>query len=113
MNKDKSHKDTFYWYCEKQDIFNCSGCAVMKLIDNRHYLKNALDHNCVAETSQSVVVKMIARIKEQIQKTNDRLAQIVQIAITNTSQYVYPYLPLSKLIDKLFKGLGTLTFPQS
>ncbi|CAG8500218.1 12769_t:CDS:2, partial [Dentiscutata heterogama] len=76
----------------------CTGRAVTRLVDGQHYFKSASKHTYAAQASRAEVVKTIARIKEHAQLTNEKLAQLLQTAITNSPHYVYQYLPLSDAI---------------
>ncbi|CAG8505260.1 16843_t:CDS:2 [Dentiscutata heterogama] len=85
-------------------------------MNNQHYLKNASDHNHLADASRLEVVKTITKIKEQAQRINDKPAQIMQTAITNSSQYIYSYLLLTNTLRKTIQRihhLDLLTEPGS
>ena len=49
MIKDKSRGDLYYWYCDKRDTLNCDGRANTILINGKHILRKARDHNHAAE----------------------------------------------------------------
>ncbi|CAG8793702.1 30597_t:CDS:1, partial [Gigaspora margarita] len=111
MYKDKSRRNTFYWYCEKKDILSCNGRAVTRLINNQHYLRHMSDHNHGASASRSEVARVIGRIREQACQTSESPAQIMQTAITNSSQNIYPYLPLYNAIRQTIQRVRYLDLP--
>ncbi|KAF0533979.1 hypothetical protein F8M41_010287 [Gigaspora margarita] len=87
-------KDAFYWYCENQNALRCNGYVVTRLVNHQHHLRSASDHNHAVQTSRAEVVKTIARIKEHAQLTSETVTQVLQAAITNSSQIHHLDLPM-------------------
>ncbi|CAG8652284.1 16178_t:CDS:2 [Dentiscutata heterogama] len=83
MVKDKSRNNAFYWYCERRDELSCNSYVVTRLVNGQHYLRSAKEYNHSTQASRVEVVKMIARIKDQVQLTREKLAQVLQTVITD------------------------------
>src|SRR5260363_56423 len=106
--KDKSQKDSFYWNCEKKRILQYGGRAVTKLVNDKHYLQSWTEHNHAADASQLHVAKTIAKIKEQVQQSNDKPSQIAQDVIANGPHFVYQHLPSSNTIRQTIQRIRHL-----
>ncbi|CAG8487205.1 10971_t:CDS:2, partial [Gigaspora margarita] len=69
------------------------------------------EHNHAADVSQLHVAKMIAKIKEQMQQSNDKPSQIAQDVIANSSYFVYQYLLSSNTIHQTIQRIRHLDLP--
>ncbi|CAG8504704.1 9278_t:CDS:2, partial [Dentiscutata heterogama] len=95
--------------CEKKKLLQCSGHAITKLVNDKHYLQSWTDYNHAADVSWSHVAITIAKIKEKAQQTNDRLSRIAQDAITDSTHFkIWHFDLLTEL-----PSLESLVIPQN
>ena len=111
MLKDKNRNHKYYWHCEKRDILKCSGRATTILTEDQHHLVNASEHNHAAEANRVKVINKINVLKESAQQSNDQPAQIIQTAISDTTNEVYPYLPSHDALRQVIKRVRHIDTP--
>ena len=103
MLKDKNRNHKYYWHCEKRDILKCSGRATTILTKDQHHLVNTSEYNHAAEANRVKVINKINVLQESAQQSNDQSAQIIQTAISYTTNEVYPYLPSHDALRQVIK----------
>ncbi|RGB28648.1 hypothetical protein C1646_767566 [Rhizophagus diaphanus] len=79
--------------------------AIISQFRGQHHLQKFSEHNHAAEASHVNVVKTIKVLKDQVQQTNDQPVQIIQNIVTNSSQEIFPYLPLRDALRQSIKRI--------
>ncbi|CAG8485300.1 6815_t:CDS:2, partial [Scutellospora calospora] len=105
MVNDKTHNDTYYWYCKKHNTLYCSMHAITKLTGDQHKLKNVSTHNHAAEAAQADIVKAISNIKEQAHQTYNKLSQIIQATTSQISQEVHSCLLTREVLQQVIQRI--------
>lgn len=113
MVKDKRRGDLFYWCCDSRKSRGCRGRATTKLLREQHHLHKFVDHNHAPEVGAATVAKLVAQMKQQINRPADSTGHMVQ---SNATTHIpsHDTVPLEIQFATKFKqpdSFGDIAFP--